>query len=1049
MNVRAYAVIVAGSVIAVCAGFGAPARAEQPRPGLTAAAAPAASADRLSESADPGPAEACHGAAFEQAAASGVAAPRGIVVFPIADETSLREQGIEIWDRDQDIVVGGAGERELAAVAAKGLQPIVKLADQGEFLTLLSHEPGYAGPSIPGIEPHHLTATSDLYLVVPDLSFQFPRVRPLAGFRGIPRIALPPLETAPADLEAEPDTSLAVNPYVTQIVNATSQANWFQDVKDLSGENTVVIGGQTRTILTRWSNAMYPTPTANAYASEYLLEKAAGWGYTGQRETYTSVQSGCSGQGSTVWQNLVFTIPGQIDTEQHTQVLFVTHHDSLSFNNTENATYAPGADDAISGGSALIEALRLFKDYGFKNTIKIIFFSGEEQGLCGSTAYTRQPQHTMADIKGVVNMDQTAYDGDKNGVMNCYNWDAAHPTSQALGDSFVLANQDYGPIINPVKISRATNMMCQTDHCPFWQVGVPAIAICEDLAHNEICPCFDQSQTSTCHDTVTQMDPNHPAQLMFDPNYSWPTEKAAIATVAHLAEPLYPCPPSAPTLTATPASHVVHLSWPATGSVTNYVIERGASCAGPFSTLVSATGTTYDDTGLTDGQTYAYRMRTCPNQMSACVAVVPNGPSVVVQPGSPTIVADSGDHDGLADNCELSTVQFNMLNNGSVPLTGVKISSITSTYPGVQVATAVQQTLGNLGLAQTAPVTFKFYLGRNGSSANCGQSLTFNVVASSDQAPSSPSSFVLTVERNAVANPTYNFDTDFSGWSVTSGTLSRIAGGAPGSTPFSVHTQNANNVCAAIQSPTVVPSATSTMTMWVNYGIDGTVSDRAVVRAINQITLAKTLLVPTGAVYTTTAPAGSSLNCDGIESLQGWAGNAPTWQQATFDLSPFAGTPTKIEVRYATDNAGVGSQGFWFDAVQITNPQSCDTQTNTCSPLPPEVSPDGGPVAFTIDKNGSSYDLRFSEVTGATKYNVYGGSIQILRSNTYDHAAGGGVCSLTDATTGDGQVIASVPASTFADNSYILVAAQNTAGESVYGHRTGGASIPLALSSCP
>ena len=52
-------------------------------------------------------------------------------------------------------------------------------------------------------------------------------------------------------------------------------------------------------------------------------------------------------------------------------------------------------------------------------------------------------------------------------------------------------------------------MMCQTDHCPFWQVGVAAIAICEDLAHNEICPCFDQSQTSTCHDTVTQIDPNH------------------------------------------------------------------------------------------------------------------------------------------------------------------------------------------------------------------------------------------------------------------------------------------------------------------------------------------------------------------------------------------------------------------------------------------------------------------------------------------------------------------------------------------------------------
>ena len=153
-----------------------------------------------------------------------------------------------------------------------------------------------------------------------------------------------------------------MNPLVAAIVDATSQAAWFQYVKDLSGENSVVVGGRSRTISTRYSDAMFPTPQDNAHATEYLLEKAAGWGYRGVRETYTNAESGCGAQ-SAAWQNVVFTIPGQVDYDEHQQVLFVTHYDSLSYSVARACDYAPGADDAISGGSALLEALRLFKDY--------------------------------------------------------------------------------------------------------------------------------------------------------------------------------------------------------------------------------------------------------------------------------------------------------------------------------------------------------------------------------------------------------------------------------------------------------------------------------------------------------------------------------------------------------------------------------------------------------------------------------------------------------------------------------------------------------------
>jgi len=244
-------------------------------------------------------------------------------------------------------------------------------------------------------------------------------------------------------------------------------------------------------------------PLGNPFATEYLEYKAAGWGFAGPnaiRESYTSAQSGCTTrQGSQTWQNVVFTLPGQVDYAQNQQVIFVVHYDSISESSANDANNSPGADDAISGGSALLEAMRLFKDYAWQRPVKFLFVSGEEVGLCGSTAYTRM--HAAGPMYRVLNMDQTAYDGNKDGVMNLYNWSTTScPSCVAFGDAFVQANSDYGNIINPTKILRNTTKMCQTDHCPFWNIGVTAIDLNENLTQNDLCPCFDQFQNSTCRD---------------------------------------------------------------------------------------------------------------------------------------------------------------------------------------------------------------------------------------------------------------------------------------------------------------------------------------------------------------------------------------------------------------------------------------------------------------------------------------------------------------------------------------------------------------------
>ena len=968
-----------------------------------------------------------------------------ITAFPAAYELALRNHGVPIWGREPGFVIGGADDAQLAALAAEEALPALKVRDEGQWIYSLSHRPGFVAPLPAGASAHALTPSIDLYLFPGSAPVSLPRVKPRGAFKGVARIGLPPIQPHPADLASGPKSPDTANPLVQQIVNATDQAIWFQTVKDLSGENPVVIGGQTWTISTRYSDSMFPTPTDNAHATEYLLDKGAGWGYTGVRETYTSADSGC-GQ-SKPWQNVIFTIPGQVDFGQHQQVLFVNHYDSLSFSTAESQTYAPGADDAISGGVALLEAMRIFRNYAFKNTVKFGWFTGEEEGICGSGAYVRQ--HPSSDMWRVVNMDQTAFDGDGNRLMDVYNWDTVNsPASVAMGDTFVQANADYGNIIDPAKIVRDTSKMCQTDHCPFWSVGVAAIAVTEDLHNNDICPCFDQSQTSTCHDTVTQL---WNSQLMFTQSYSWPSEKAAIATIAHLAEPLYACPPSAPDASAAVGNNTVRVTWPSAPGVTNYVVERGATCAGAFTALGSTPGLAFDDNTAVNGTPYAYRIRTCPAQTGACVTATPSASaSVIYQAASAAITADSGDHDGTADNCETVTVQLQLTNDGNVPLTNVRLASVTSSNPAVAIVSALPQLVGSLGVGASAPASFKFRLGRTGTSAVCGESLDFTVTATSNESPASVRSFSLSAERTAAAGPlAYGFETDLSGWTVTSGLFSRGVGGAPGSTAFALRSRNNANDCNAVESPILKATAGSSMTLYVDYIIEAGNFDRAVARAVDVNTGVKTLLTPTGATYNTTS--GVNLLCDNLGNLQGWSGSHGTWRQATFDLSAFAGALIKIELRYSTDSFVQGSQGFWFDNVQISNAAQidCDAQTNTCAAYPPEVSPPAAVQPFTVDKNGTGYLLTFGESAGASAYNVYPGSLAALQSGRYDHASSAGLCGFVDGSPGNGVVSVTVAGSAIPDNAYLIVAAANAAGESKYGVDSAGHEIPIALSSCP
>jgi len=107
--------------------------------------------------------------------------------------------------------------------------------------------------------------------------------------------------------------------------------------------------------------------------------------------------------------NIIATLKG---TDNSTDFyIFGAHYDSLP-----TATASPGAEDDGSGSSGLLELAKIFSKYPPKKTIQFIWYSGEEQGLIGSTASASNlvTRGDRDNLKLMINMDMIGYIRDAN-----------------------------------------------------------------------------------------------------------------------------------------------------------------------------------------------------------------------------------------------------------------------------------------------------------------------------------------------------------------------------------------------------------------------------------------------------------------------------------------------------------------------------------------------------------------------------------------------------------------------------------------------------------
>ncbi|MEX2981255.1 M28 family metallopeptidase [Streptomyces sp. C36] len=161
--------------------------------------------------------------------------------------------------------------------------------------------------------------------------------------------------------------------------------------------------------------------------------------------------------------NVVCTKPG---TESGGPVIIVCAHYDSRMEDLDNVTArAPGADDNASGVAAILEIARLLAPVTLSATIRFVAFSGEEQGLWGSTAYAAELHAAGADVHRVINLDMIGRPPADGSVTVERDLGNAVPgndaASQALGAVMAQAAASYTAL--PVKLGP----IYDSDYMPF------------------------------------------------------------------------------------------------------------------------------------------------------------------------------------------------------------------------------------------------------------------------------------------------------------------------------------------------------------------------------------------------------------------------------------------------------------------------------------------------------------------------------------------------------------------------------------------------------
>jgi len=169
--------------------------------------------------------------------------------------------------------------------------------------------------------------------------------------------------------------------------------------------------------------------------------------------------------------NVIGTLKGTENPEEY--VVLGAHYDSIP-----NSGPAPGADDNGSGATALLLAAKALKEgLPHKRTILFVSFSGEEEGLLGSTAFVQSriaedPTH----FKGAIILDQVGFTRNhKSPGSVIFETSGSEGAKQRIIDTMALTAEN----VLPGTHFDVNYHGWGSDHMPFLEAGSPAVLLIE------------------------------------------------------------------------------------------------------------------------------------------------------------------------------------------------------------------------------------------------------------------------------------------------------------------------------------------------------------------------------------------------------------------------------------------------------------------------------------------------------------------------------------------------------------------------------------------
>jgi hypothetical protein len=162
--------------------------------------------------------------------------------------------------------------------------------------------------------------------------------------------------------------------------------------------------------------------------------------------------------------NVIGWIKGQAQPD--TFLVFTAHYDHLGRMGKD--VYYPGANDNASGTAMVTDLARHYSQPGSQPYYSMVFIllSGEEAGLLGAKYCAAHPPVDLKKIKFLVNLDMVGTGSEGITMVNATKFKDAY-------ERMVQINADNEYIMTVKERGES----CNSDHCPFYEKGVPAVFI--------------------------------------------------------------------------------------------------------------------------------------------------------------------------------------------------------------------------------------------------------------------------------------------------------------------------------------------------------------------------------------------------------------------------------------------------------------------------------------------------------------------------------------------------------------------------------------------